>query len=569
MRKRILLVLACLLLPGLVSAGEIAPRDLPERCTVAITAKVGSKSYFGTGSIVSPLGYVLTSTTVVPPKATEINVVSPGHFKLKGTLVKADEKIELALVRVEPPKDKLFPFFAIRDSRTAKLGEVVMTVSNSFQLARSAGELSVSVGLLSGRYKLTRKLAEQPVYIGEVIETTAATNPGSDGGPLLDGSGQLTGVLSLNVSNARWLGVAVPIEVMLPHIEKAMQDDLDKRKVAAPAELLKIAAASGRPMFPQWEARSAKSQAAAARVARSVVAVKVNRTKDDPRFVRRVRIGRTGRARLLGEIFKRPKGATVTGVIVGADGWVATSYFNIAGTLKSLKVVLSDGKELPAKVVGWDQERDLALLKVEATGLPPVKLQSDVSVGQDVCVLGRSPTYDSLTLTSGIISAVGRADNSMLQFDAKSNVGNTGGPLVSLDGGCVGIVGGVTVNSRHGQNSGIAFANWAAALPKAIESLKKGTKIKRRPRPMLGIVGAPGAVDLRGVLVARVAPNSPAAKAGVKRNDSILTINGIELEGVAQLVNIIRKMKPGDKVKLTIRRRAREMELEATLGERK
>jgi len=161
-------------------------------------------------------------------------------------------------------------------------------------------------------------------------------------------------------------------------------------------------------------------------------------------------------------------------------------------------------------------------------------------------------------------------------------VGNTGGPLVGLDGRCLGIVGHVSTNSRHGQNSGIAFATWSKVLPAAIEELKKGKKIKRRPRPVLGVVGAPGAVDLRGVLIARVLPDSPAAKAvilgpdgtpgketGLMRNDSILTIDEVELEGLAELVNYIRSKKPGDKVRMTVRRRAREMQVEATLAERK
>jgi S1-C subfamily serine protease len=566
--RRNAIALLILTLAPCVHAAQIAPRELPERCTVAITAKEGNRSYFGTGSVVSPLGYVLTSTTVVPPKAKEISIVSPEHFKLKGTLLKADEKTELSLIRVEPPDGEPLPAFVIRDSDTVRLGEVVMTVSNSFQLARSAGELSVSVGLHSGRYKLTRKIALQPVYIGEVLETTAATNPGSDGGPLLDGSGRLIGVLTLNVSNARWLGAAVPINVMLPHLRTAITEDLEKRKIKPANDPLPVVKKPGEPLYPAWEARAARFRDAAARVAESVVAIKVDRTKDDPRFKRRRRVGRTGRARLLGEILKRPKDATVTGVVVGADGWVATSYFNVAGKLKSVHVVMPDGRELPAKVFGWDQERDLALLKVEAAGLPAIEFRPDARVGDDVCVLGRSPTADSLTLTSGIISAVGRRENAMLQFDAKCNVGNAGGPLVGLDGRCRGIVGHVTTNSRHGQNSGIAFATWASVLPDALELLKAGKKIRRRPRAVLGITAAPGAVDLQGVLVARVQKGSGADKAGIQKNDSILEINEEKMEGVAQLVKTIRAMKPGDKVKLKVRRRARVMELEAVLGER-
>lgn len=580
MRAKSVLVVILLLLPCRVWAEAVAPRELPARCTVAITSKAptekGTGSFFGTGSIISPVGYVLTSTTAVPPKATDIDIVSPGFFKLKGTLLAADEKTELSLVRIEPPEGKPLPHFTIRDSTTVQLGEVVMTVSNSVQVARSDSELSVSVGLLSGRYKLTRELvqtapgqAKQRVYVGEVLETTAATNPGSDGGPLLDGSGQLIGVLTLNVSDARWLGCAVPVEVIIADIKGAMAADLAKRNISAPpTQFLSLATSPRVPLFPKWEGRAQRFREAARRVANSVVAIRVERTKDDPRFSQGRPMGLAGPPQLIAEILKRPN-APVTGVIVGADGWIATSYFNIAGELKSVKVVLADGKELVANVVGWDQERDLALLKVEATGLRAVELSPEAAVGQYVCVLGRSPEPKNVTLTSGIVSAVGRGDDSRLQFDAKANVGNTGGPLIGLDGKCMGVVGGITVNSHHGQNSGIAFATCAAALPKSVEELKKGTKIKGRPHASLGIVMAPGAVDLKGVLVARVLPGSGAEKAGLRRNDSILKLDGTEVAGEAELANLVRAKKPGDKVKLLVRRPGteQEMELEVTLGE--
>ncbi len=373
-------------------------------------------------------------------------------------------------------------------------------------------------------------------------------------------------MLSLNVSNARWLGVAVPIEVMLPDIEKTIGDDLAARKIAVEGPVLNVASRPGAPIFPRWEARAALFRQAAEKVAPSVVAIKVNRTADDPRFTARIPVGRTGGpAQFLEELFKRPEGATVTGVIVDSGGWIATSYFNVAGTLKSVSVVLPGGKEVKAEVVGWDQERDLALLKVKAEGLPAVEFGSDAKLGAYVCVLGRSPTPDSLTLTSGIISAVGRGEDSLLQFDAKVNVGNTGGPLIGLDGKCLGIVCGVSTNSQHGQNSGIAFAAWSRILPQAIADMKGGSKIRHRPRPTLGIVVAPGAVDIPGVLVARVLPESPAEKAGIQRNDSILKIDGVSLDDAADLVNLVRDKQPGDKVKLLVRRRAREMEIEATL----
>ncbi len=554
------------LLPGMLFAKNIEPRDLPARCTVALNSKVGDKPFFGTGSIISPLGYVLTSTTVVPPGATEVNVISPGHFELKGTLLKADEKSELSLVRVEPPKDKPFPFFTIRDSSTAELGEVVMTVANSWQLALSSGELSVSVGFLSGRYNVTRTLAEQPVYLGEVIETTASSNPGSDGGPLLDGSGQLVGVLSLNVCDARWLGIAVPVNVMLNDIEQAIKEDMAKRKVTARVSPLKIATRPGTPIFPKWEARAIMFRNAAKKVAGSVVAIKVDRIQDAPEFTRQPKMPLPKNSHLLSEILKRPN-ASVTGVIVDPDGWIATSRFNVAGQLRSIKVVLPSGKELDAKLAGWDANRDLALLKVEATGLPAVQFESKTSVGSYACVLGRSPAPENLTLTAGIISAVGRGPHALLQFDAKANVGNTGGPLISLDGKCLGIVGGVTVNSQHGQNSGVAFATAHDALAKTMERLKTGAKIASEVKPSLGITVAEGAEDLKGALVAGVNPGSAAEAGGLHAQDIILKIGDVEVHDYGQVTKLINARKPGEKVKFLIRRGDKEMELVITLGE--
>ncbi len=563
MRGRFAWIWLALLVGGMARAEEIAPSDLPGRATVALTAQEGELYYFGTGSIISPLGYVLTSTTVIPPDAKDIEVVSPGHFRVPGTLVHADEKTELSIVRIDPPEGGPLPYFAIRRSKTATLGEVVMTVANSIQGAGRVGELSVSLGLLSGRYTLTRDLSEQPTWVGEVLETTAASNPASDGGPLLDGSGRLLGVLSLNTSDARWLGVAVPIDVMLPDLTARLAEDLKERGIEA--EPVQVVAEKGEALFPDWEARVEPLRSATAKLAPSVVALRVDRRRDDRRFQARMPRNPTGPARLVAEMLKRPD-ATVTGVVVGSDGWIATSYFNIAGDLNALTAILHDGRELEAEVVGWDQERDLAMLKVEADGLPAVTFGPG-SLGQAVGVLGRSPTPDSLTLTQGIVSAKGRNLTGTLQFDAKANVGNSGGPLIALDGTCLGIVGGIAPNSTHGQNSGIAFALGAEELLPLLEDLKTGTRTQRRPRPVLGIIIAPGAVDQVGVLVGRVDAESGAAEAGIQSGDAIVRIDGVPMEGQTELVQYIRSKNIGDQVKVVLLRRGVELEVEVTLGE--
>ena len=247
---RLVLAAVTVLLPCVVAGGADSPPGQPERCTVAVIAAVGDRLFYGTGSIISPLGYILTSTTVVPAGSTSITVLSPDRLIRKGTLIKADERLELAVIRIDPPVDSSLPFFTIRNSRNARLGEVVMTVSNVFRPGWGNPELSVSVGLLSGRYSLTRQFASQPVYVGDVIETSAAANPGSDGGPLLDGSGQLIGVLSLNISNARWLGVAVPTETTLPQVEQAIRADLAARHIKLPVLPLRVVTKPARRSSP-------------------------------------------------------------------------------------------------------------------------------------------------------------------------------------------------------------------------------------------------------------------------------------------------------------------------------
>ena len=549
----------CLFIAASAIGGE---NPAPEDCTVAISCKVERRPFFGTGSVISPQGYILTSTTVVPPGATQIIVLLSGEFQATAAIVGIDESLELALLRIEPPEGRPLDHFVIRKSSSVELGEIVMTVSNLPRLAWSRPELSVSVGLLSGRYNLARQLAPQPVFIGEVLETTAATNPGSDGGPLLDGSGRLIGMLSLNVCDARWLGCAVPIDALLPHVQDLIKENLKNR--GGEAADIRTVDRRGEPLFPAWEERAARFRSAAATVKSVVVALEVERVADEPRFLRAVPRGMTGL--FMQELHARPKCA-VTGVIVDANGWIATTYYNIAGELKGVTVILPDGRKLDATIIGWDQERDLALLKVNATKLPVIELADDAELGEYVCALGRSPEPDRLTLTAGILSAVGRDGNTRLQFDAKANIGNTGGPLIGLDGKCYGIVNGVTPVSAQGQNSGVAFALWGQALRDTIEELRGGARIARRPRAAIGVALARGPADLRGVFIAQVMDGSAAASAGLKARDVITKVDDIDTDVEEQIINHVRSKKPGDKVTLTLRRNAREFIVEITLGE--
>jgi serine protease Do len=168
-----------------------------------------------------------------------------------------------------------------------------------------------------------------------------------------------------------------------------------------------------------------------AEVSRSVVAIEVERETDpDGR-------GTRGPVAAHEDYYNRPKGPT-SGVIYGADGFILTSYFNISGGLKKegIKVTLADGKEHVAELLGFDEARDIALLKISATGLPvlPKADYSKLAQGLFVALVGRSPDKEIPTINLGILSAMNRMEKTAVQTDAEMNYGNAGGALVTLSG---------------------------------------------------------------------------------------------------------------------------------------
>ncbi|HXX95425.1 MAG TPA: trypsin-like peptidase domain-containing protein, partial [Planctomycetota bacterium] len=171
-------------------------------------------------------------------------------------------------------------------------------------------------------------------------------------------------------------------------------------------------------------------------ISRSVVAIDVERETDPE--------GRGSRGAVSAheDYYNRPKGPT-SGVIYGADGFILTSYFNVSGGLKKdgIKVTLGDGRELVAELLGFDEDRDIALLKVAATGLPvlPKADTPKLAQGLFVALVGRSPERDNPTINLGILSAMNRMERSAVQTDAEMNYGNCGGALVTLGGELVGV----------------------------------------------------------------------------------------------------------------------------------
>jgi Do/DeqQ family serine protease len=268
-----------------------------------------------------------------------------------------------------------------------------------------------------------------------------------------------------------------------------------------------------------------------------------------------------------------------SGVIVSSDGFVLTNN-HVVEDADELTVVLSDDREFPAKVVGADPKTDVAVVKIEATGLQAITFaDSDkLRVGDIVFAVG-NPLDVGETVTMGIVSAKSRnvhilddvaGYEDFIQTDAAINLGNSGGALVDAKGRLVGINSAIVSPSRG--NIGIGFAvpiNLAAGIMKSL--IETGTVT----RGFLGVATDPLTPDLaeqvhlskdtKGVIINDITPDSPAEKGGIKRGDVILKINGREIQNRDELRLTIAQMAPGSKVEVGVSRDGKPLALNVTL----
>lgn len=270
-----------------------------------------------------------------------------------------------------------------------------------------------------------------------------------------------------------------------------------------------------------------------------------------------------------------------SGVLIRSDGYIVTNNHVIEGADK-LQVLLHDGRTFTATVIGRDENSDLAVIRINETDLPTVTLAppSDVQVGQWVMAFG-SPLDAALdnTVTAGIVSAIGRTSvrlsqinlySDFIQTDAAINRGNSGGPLVNMNGQLIGI--NSAILSHTGTNAGIGFAIPVSIVDNvAMQLIDKGRvdrgflgiSFDRVSRSLANALDAPpGSAQVRQVI-----DNSAADKAGVSTGDIIAGIDGVELEDYLLLRTIIGNKAPGDQVLLDIIRENNRIQIEVLLGE--
>lgn len=266
-----------------------------------------------------------------------------------------------------------------------------------------------------------------------------------------------------------------------------------------------------------------------------------------------------------------------SGFIIGSDGTIVTNNHVIDGATE-IKVIMDDGSEHVAKLVGQDAKTDLAVLKIESGKVLPTVSWGDsetLRVGDAVVAIG-NPFGIGTTVTSGIVSARGRdlhngPYDDFIQVDAAINHGNSGGPLINMEGRVIGI--NTAIYSPNGGNVGVGFAIPSAVAQRVVEALIKDGSIAhgylgvRIQSVTPEIADALGLKDKNGALVAGVEPDSPASKGGIQAGDIILTLNGKAVRDSRDLSRSVADLKPGATQDIGVLRNGKTIDVNVAIGD--
>jgi putative serine protease PepD len=270
---------------------------------------------------------------------------------------------------------------------------------------------------------------------------------------------------------------------------------------------------------------------------------------------------------------------TGSGFVIREDGYILTNNHVVEAAANGgeITVNFSDGRQLPATIVGRDQPYDLAVIKVDATGLPTAVLgDSDGVVVGDLAIAIGSPLGLDGTVTAGIVSALnrpvtagGQGETSFInaiQTDAAINPGNSGGALLNAAGEVIGVNSAIaTLGAGPGAQSGSIGLGFAIPINQARRIAEELIDTGTSTKPIIGV-----RLDMQfagpGARVASVTAGGPAADAGIQDGDVVTQFNGEPVDDATSLIVDIRSLRPGDTVPIVVERGGSEVELEITLG---
>ncbi len=555
-------------IPAILQPAETAHVDIYKKLAPAVVGIIcsgktpmgGPGQFYGTGEVISADGMILTDVTVIPQDATAIKIYFTDGKILPAEMKQFDLKSEGVLLKVD---GKSLPYMKLADTTKCTVGQPVYSWGNPHSSIQRDGMVSLSTGAISGIYDLS-SVDNQSRYIGPVIETDAAVNPGSDGGALTDADGNLVGIMSLGFSRSRWLGVAIPIARLaeaLPDLKKlpmalpptltGTRADIWAERLAF-GELHDVVAASTVAVWPVFEGDEGAPEKRGG--------VELNPHDAYPESEERAHFEA-----------KRPTASASAGFIVDADGTVLTSASILTGNLKNVFIYLPDGTRVEAKVLGKDDFFDAAVVKFDAT--PAMKLKPvefslpKLAQGAMVAVLGRSEPPGRITLNAGTVSGAGRVEDTCLQISALIDYGNLGGPVMDLTGKVVGMAVRLNEKTPWRQNCGVGFMLNAERIVKIVPDLKAGKKVEHPQHPQMGIEADP-APDVKGARIRNAPAKDPAGAAGVLAGDVIIGFDAKQIDDWPSLLVALQSKKPGETVKLKVKRADKEMLFEFKLAAR-
>lgn len=273
-----------------------------------------------------------------------------------------------------------------------------------------------------------------------------------------------------------------------------------------------------------------------------------------------------------------PQRGLGSGVIVSPEGYLITNHHVVEGA-DEIEVLLADGRQAQARLVGTDPETDVAVLKIDLPKLPAVVFgnSDDLQVGDLVLAIG-NPFGVGQTVTGGIVSALGRnrlglnTFENFIQTDAAINPGNSGGALVDSAGNLVGI--NTAIFSRSGGNLGIGFAIPAATARSVMESLIKDGRVVRgwigvEPRDLTPDLADSLRLPVRsGVLITGVLQDGPAGSGGIRPGDVVTKIGGKAVANTAELLNVVAALAPGSDTPIAVQRGDKSLDVTVRVAQR-
>lgn len=529
----------------------------------------------GAAVIVTADGLAVTLAEALPDAAAkagegfQFTVVLAGGLRRTATILRRGTTTTAIALRITDLPSSVIAL-RLGDSAMAQVGNEVWTAGNSFGALEQDGAAAVSRGIISGHYTIAvdspsvrgRGGRVLSTYRGDVFEIDAAVNDGNQGGALLDGNGNLLGLVSLGTARERRLGTAVPIHMVIKDL--ALELAIDRTPVVV-------------------DSRTQALVRAAAAVAPGLALVYLERSNGlgnpqsvprPPRLTEEVPKSERERQQRWWDAYYHQQqmfytDQAVTALVIDAkNGLLLTAASHLHGDSERGEVMLPSGS-VPCRVLATNLPLDLVLLKAErALPVKEIGLESSpqLTVGQAMAVVGRHVGDHGFTVNTGVISTTTRRraqnDSVFAQTDAMANYGNLGGAVVDALGAVVGMM---VLLSPDGENmpwainSGVAMFVDSATIARALPRLKDGASTQHAPIIGLGVQikyekGHHPKID-------RVTAGTGAEEAGIKRGDILLKVDGFDAISPQAVTRALIRHHIGDKVEVVVERNGESLSM--------